>query len=73
VFDVPYPTFYRQMLAWVSIFELDMFSFMPIGCAMDLSFYHILVTRRGPELEPPQEPHEADPCISLQAPRCRSS
>lgn len=43
--QVPYPPFYRSLLAWVSLFELDMFGFMPIGCAVHISFYEILVTR----------------------------
>ena len=33
------------MLSWLSVFELDLFEFLPISCAMNLSFYHTLVIR----------------------------
>ena len=38
VFDVPYPPFYRTVLSWMAVFELDMFAFVPFGCAVNLSF-----------------------------------
>jgi hypothetical protein len=29
----------------VSVFELNMFDFVPLGCSVDLGFYHVLVVR----------------------------
>ena len=39
------PSFYRDVLSWISLFELDLFAFMPFGCAFDISFYDKLVVR----------------------------
>jgi hypothetical protein len=36
--QVPYPPFYRTVLSWMAVFELDMFAFVPFGCAVNLSF-----------------------------------
>ena len=33
------------MLSWISLFELDLFAFMPFGCAFSISYYHKLVVR----------------------------
>ena len=32
-------------MSWISIFELDLFSFLPFGCAFDVNFYSVLVVR----------------------------
>ena len=45
VFDVPYPPMYRNVLSWLSIFDLNLFSFVPMACVMDVNFYYVLVTR----------------------------
>ena len=41
-------SFYRSVLAWVSVFELDMFGFMPIGCAVDITFCAYRGSNAGP-------------------------
>ena len=38
---MPYPGFYRNILVWCSLFELNWFDFMPIGCAMRFNFYNV--------------------------------
>ena len=45
VFDVPFPPIYLEVLSWLSVFELDLFEFFPISCAVNLTFYHTLVAR----------------------------
>ena len=43
--DIPYPTLFRELLAWICLFELDLLKFLPLSCAFDWNFYYTLVTR----------------------------
>ena len=43
IFSVPYPMFYRRMLGWISLIELNLIAFMPVDCAVNITFHHKLV------------------------------
>ena len=45
VFSIPYPAFFDRVVAYMSVFSLDIFTVMPLGCTVDLNHDHYLLMR----------------------------
>ena len=45
VFSIPYPSLYNSLIAYLSIFSLDIFGVMPLGCSVSLNHDHYLLVR----------------------------
>jgi hypothetical protein len=53
VFSIPYPPFYDSVVAYLSVFSLDLFQSMPLGCMIDLNHDHRLLLSHARPARPP--------------------
>ena len=45
VFEISFPVFFSSVLRWIGLLQLDLFTFMPLGCLFATNFHTTLLLR----------------------------